>query len=184
MYYEAKGLPEVTEDQHIKVINNLWDNKIIGGIRWTMIISDFYLINIGKKFFNYYQEVKVRLQQFEPKSKEKTKKIPTELFFDSKKSILHLYGREIRISIKKEQTIGHFVLLHIFERPDEIMYEHSFKDISKETMGEFEEQYNPRKYFRACEDIQEKVLKGTNYEIKDFLIFSSNWVKINEKYLK
>lgn len=113
-----------------------------------------------------------------------TKKlIPRKLSFYTAKSILYFMGYEIPITLKNDKPNAHYILEHIFTADEGLGQKYSYLEIAKDT---FKEDYeNWRIYYRACEDIKQKVLNKTG--ITDFLEFStgkSGWVTINKKYLK
>jgi len=108
------------------------------------------------------------------------------LSFDSEKSILYLTGKEVKISIKKNNKAnGHYILLHLFTSEEGLRQAYPYAEIATDTFSdEYEEKPSWKKYYRACGDINEKTRKQTG--IDDFLIFTTGrtgWVQVNEKYL-
>src|SRR3989339_544015 len=82
------------------------------------------------------------------------------IFFNNQKSILHIKGKKVKIKRKADLPIEHYILEYL-----------NAKDW--------------KKYYNACERLQEKIRIATN--INDFLIFTTNKtgnVKINKKYLE
>lgn len=111
-------------------------------------------------------------------------------YFDEIKSILYIKGLSVRINIQDRITNAHKMLRHFF-----IVNEKNLRDdfyYAEVAEDEFHEldythrENNWRKYHYACEDINRKVERQTNGQIKDFLVFNTGIkgsVKINEKYL-
>ena len=116
-----------------------------------------------------------------------SKRTVKPLSFDVEKSTLHLTGKKIEISIKKNgRTNGHYVLLHLFTSEEGLRQSYPYAEIAEDTFkSEYEEKAAWKKYYRACVDINEKIRKQCG--IDDFLIFTTGrtgWTKVNEKYLK
>lgn len=116
-----------------------------------------------------------------------SKRTVKPLSFDVEKSTLHLTGKKIEISIKKNgRTNGHYILLHLFTSEEGLEQLYHYAEIAEDTFkSEYEEKTAWKKYYRSCEDINEKIRKQTG--IDDFLIFTTGrtgWVKVNEKYLR
>jgi hypothetical protein len=136
-----------------------------------------------EKFFEFYKQ----LPTGEKSPMEHTvTKVPVDnkLAFDSDRSVLSFDGREILISKKTDKANAHYVLKYIFENPDGLYAKSNYSEIHG-ALGDTEKQYSWKLYYRACEDVQEKVRKGTPERIEDFLIFKSGitgWVQINPKY--
>jgi hypothetical protein len=106
-----------------------------------------------------------------------------DLDFNSEKSILYIGKYEIKITRRKNNTTGHYILQHIFNSPEGLSEEFSYKEIWEQTINDSMEDFNDRTYYRGCEEIQTKVSQDTNFIINDFLSFDSTSVKINPNYL-
>ena len=112
--------------------------------------------------------------------------IDNKIVFDKEKSILHIKGKKVKIKRKADLPLEHYILEYLFEQEDreeEIYY----RDIAEEKLKELE--YNNtkdwKKYYNACERLQNKIRIDTN--INDFLIYTTNKtgnVKVNKKYLE
>lgn len=107
-----------------------------------------------------------------------------KIIFDKEKSILYIKGKKIKIKRKADFPLEHYILEYLFEQEDK-NDEVYFKDIAQEKLNEYD--YNGltdwKRYYRACERLQEKIRIDTN--ITDFLLFSTGKtgnVKINKKY--
>lgn len=146
-----------------------------------------------EEFQEYLDKTYKKILPFLPKDQEEIKEINIQpkqdikpLSFDDEKSILYFSRKEIRISIKKNgKTNGHYVLQHIFNSEEGLSQEYHYAEIAEDTFcSEYREKTAWKKYYRACEDINEKIRKQTS--IDDFLVFTTGrtgLVRINEKYL-
>ena len=112
-----------------------------------------------------------------------------ELNFDVENSILKINDCKIKISKQKNPNMAHDVLRCLFEEGAELQIFYS--ELVDKILGIKGEAYKVRgeelwrKIYRACEDVQNKVLKGTNYKINDFLDYGTGVrgsVQIKEKY--
>lgn len=149
------------------------------------------LINSNQKLLNElylkFNEPPIKNDPIIEPAKEEKKKRPNSLKFDKKKSELIVKGITIKIRLKNELPIDHYILEALFENefwPEEVYY----KDIAIERLGYtgYDNQNDWRKFYRACQHLNEKVKKATKNEILDFAIYTSGkkaGVKINDKYL-
>lgn len=177
-------LKNVKGNEQESVLLNLIDDKIIKENKWLnfsfLLERSYYILYIDEPFFDFYDRVKLRLTK---KDKPKRKLISHKLSFDIDKSILYFSGYNIMITLKNDKPNAHYILEHIFTAEDGLDQKYPYEEIAKYT---FKDDYDKwRMYYRACEDIKQKVLNKTG--INDFLEFSSGesgWVKINDKYLK
>lgn len=133
-----------------------------------------------------FSEVKVRVIQKEEKSENKES--IKFLGFDGESSILTIGIYKIKISLRKSNPSNAHQILDIIAK--DIKEEYDYIDLAKEIFGVDEEKFEKEKFHNkiitACEDIKEKIEKGTNLKISDFIVFSYKQfgsVKINEKYL-
>jgi len=108
------------------------------------------------------------------------------IFFDKVKSILNIEGKQVKIKRKADFPLEHYILEYLFEQEDKTE-EVYYQDIAIKKLKELE--YNNtkdwKKYYNACERLQNKIRIDTN--INDFLIYTTNKtgnVKINKKYLE
>jgi len=114
-------------------------------------------------------------------------KTDSKLSFNKAKSVLNIYGQEIKIQRKSDKPHDHFILEYLFEQ-ENIFDEADFSDIAKTKLGIKE--YNGAKDWHtlrhACDRLNKKVEKSTKAQEKEFLIYHSGktgWCKINPKYL-
>jgi hypothetical protein len=138
-------------------------------------MSEYYILAYRTEFTDLYREVKNKINQ-----KEKIINAPR---FDEEKSILFIKDKEIKIAKQSKKTIAHRILKHIFDK-DNLEELSAYVEIEGE---EYQSELKlGKKYHSACQDIQRKIEKQTNGEIKDFLVFNSSdrgEVSINKKYL-
>lgn len=105
------------------------------------------------------------------------------LKFDSKESVLIIRNQKILISKKNDKNNGHYILEYIFNNEDGLNAKYYYSEILEEC---FRGESNWRKCYRACQDINSKVLKQTKEKIDDFLVFrtgKSGYIEIESKYL-
>lgn len=111
-------------------------------------------------------------------------------WFDEKKGVLYLKEKKIIIDKQDKISNAHKVLKYIFidnknNLNDDFFYSElafdEFEDL------EYKEKNNAwRKYYNACQDVNFKIEKQTNDNIKNFLKFNTGKkgkFKINQKYL-
>lgn len=108
--------------------------------------------------------------------------------FDEQKSILYINGEKVKINQRKRITNAHKILNHIFiTNKSDLNDDFYFAEIAEDEFQELDykgRKNNWRKYARACEDVNKKVIKQDK-EMKDFLIFntgSQGKVKLNREY--
>jgi hypothetical protein len=111
-------------------------------------------------------------------------------YFDHKKSILYIKGQKVLINRQDKITNAHKILKYIFiDNKKNLKDDFFYSEIAEDEFGELE--YKDRKnswrtYFRACQDVNEKILNQTNELVKDFLEFNTGRkgkVSVNKKYL-
>jgi hypothetical protein len=112
---------------------------------------------------------------------KETKKEP---WFDKQKSILHLIGQEIKITLKNDKPIDHYILEAIFAKGD-LTEQTDFVEIAEDTI---KEDYNGnwQRFRNACDNLNQKIAKATDNKISDFITYTTGktgWCKINHKYL-
>lgn len=99
--------------------------------------------------------------------------------FDKQKSVLVLKDKEVKMSLKNDMTNAHYVMEYMFENgPTEKSY---YSEIIESKFAESNLDWMA--IYRACKDIQQKVLKGV--KIEDLLIIKtgvSGYVQLNPRY--
>lgn len=133
-----------------------------------------------------YKKVIRFLERQDPKEEiEETK----GLSFDETKSLLYFQGQKIKIAKQDKLTNAHKILKYLFNK--ELRDESYYSEIAADEFGDDQEHYAKtenswRPYHTACQEIQEKIRKGTPEKIEDFLIFNTGKTgkaRINPKYL-
>lgn len=108
--------------------------------------------------------------------------------FNEKESLLTINGTIIKISRTTERSIDHYILDTIFKNKD-ISEEVYFKDVAKriDEFADYDKTKDWRKFYRACEHLNQKIQTDTHNTIIDFIephTGNKAWCKINLKYLK
>jgi len=113
-----------------------------------------------------------------------------DMWFDDKKSVLYIRGQKVLINRQDKITNAHKILKYIFiDNKKNLKDDFFFSEIAEDEFKELdykERKNNWRTYFRACQDINEKIVHQTNELVKDFLQFNTGRtgkVSINKKYL-
>lgn len=184
---------DITEIDYRAIIDELIFGKIVTESLFSIFIFlNIFLIHIGDTFFDFYDKVELELSK---RSKLNVKVAPTftddKFYFDEKNSILHFQDQKIKIAKQDKQTNAHKILKYIFAKKSKIQDEFFYSEIDEKEFGDFaskleykENSNSWRRYYDACEKIQEKIRVRTG--INDFLIFNSGKsgrVMINTKYL-
>ena len=104
--------------------------------------------------------------------------------FDLENSILYIRGQEIKITLKNDKPIDHYILEAIFSKED-LKEQTDFVEIAEDTI---KEDYNSnwQRFRNACDNLNQKIAKATDNKIPDFIIYTTGktgWCKINQKYL-
>ncbi len=106
------------------------------------------------------------------------------LRFDTDDSILYIKGQEIKITLKNDKPIDHYILEAIFSKED-LSEQTDFVEIAEDTI---KEDYNGnwQRFRNACDNLNQKIAKATDNKIPDFIVYTTGktgWCKINHKYL-
>ncbi len=112
----------------------------------------------------------------------------SDLSFDVEKSILYIKDYKIKISRSSDLPIDHYILEAIFNN-DDIYEEVYFKDVDKkmDEYGDYDKTKDWRKFYRACEHLNQKIQADTDDKVINFIESHTGktaWCKINPKYLK
>jgi len=113
---------------------------------------------------------------------EGNKPIPP-ISFDSKNSILYIRGQEIKIALKSEKPIDHYILEAIFSK--DLTDQTDFVEISEDYLKEDYEGHRQR-FRHACDKLNRKISKATSNKINDFISYTTEkngWCQISQKYL-
>ena len=128
--------------------------------------------------------------QLDQKSFFNEDKQSDKTWFDEKKSILYTKGQKIMVNRQDKITNAHKILKYIFiDNKKNLEDDFFYSEIAENEFNELdykERKNNWRTYFRACQDINDKILNQTNELVKDFLEFNTGKkgkASINKKYL-
>lgn len=105
-----------------------------------------------------------------------------EVKFDTKESILTIEDKQVKIKLKNDKPVDHYILEYIFNNKEGLKTKSYYSDILEDKFSD--EDKNERTLRRGCESINNKVSKQAN--ISNFLIFESGKtgsVQINPVYL-
>jgi hypothetical protein len=103
--------------------------------------------------------------------------------FDKENSILYIRGQEIKIALKSEKPIDHYVLEAIFSK--DLADQTDFVEISENYLKE-DYEGNRQRFRHACDKLNRKISKATSNKINDFIFYTTEkngWCQINHKYL-
>ncbi|HBA36525.1 TPA: hypothetical protein DCZ15_01470 [Candidatus Falkowbacteria bacterium] len=103
--------------------------------------------------------------------------------FDKENSILYIRGQEIKIALKSEKPIDHYILEAIFAK--DLADQTDFVEISKDYLKE-DYDGNRQRFRHACDKLNRKISKATSNKINDFISYTTEkngWCQINHKYL-
>jgi len=129
---------------------------------------------------------------FEELNKQNFKKQDKRgLSFNEDKSILKIKDYYIKIAKQKKKTNEHKLLSHILiNNKDNISDDFYYSEIAQDEFGDLESYKDNtnswKRYYKACESINSKIEKQTDYKINKLLIYNSGQkgkVNINKKYL-
>jgi hypothetical protein len=143
-----------------------------------------------EKFNQFLQKVSDRMKELKGKQIIKKDSSEKELTFDKNKSVLIINGYKIQIAVRDKKTVAHDILEYILvDKHENLDDDFPYAEIAFDKFGD--EKYSKdkmawRKYYSACMDIKDKIIKQTANAIDDFLIYNSSQqgrVKINPKYL-
>ncbi len=100
--------------------------------------------------------------------------------------LLNIRGQEIKITLKNERPVDHYILEAIFANGD-FNEQTSFMEIAEDFRKvEYDGQNDWPTYRHACDNLNEKISKATNNKIIGFITYTTGktgWCKINQKYL-
>lgn len=111
------------------------------------------------------------------------------LRFNEFASTLYIKGYQIKINRQNKENMQHKILKYIFvNNKDNLSIKFNYSDLAFWNNDiDFDDVDGWKRYYRPCEQINEKIRKDTNNEITDFLDFntgSAGYVIIKEKFLK
>ena len=113
---------------------------------------------------------------------------PKGLSFDDEQSILYINGTEIKISRQKKRTLEHQILNCFFDDENNLYAEFNYAYLAeKDGVYIDDDENNWKRYYNACEKINNKVLKASAGKIINFLFATTGndgIVRINNEFLE
>lgn len=113
-----------------------------------------------------------------------------KILFDDKRSVLCIKGKKIKINMHDKISNAHKILRYIFiTNQDNLTDDFFYSEIAEDEFGDLEYGRDPmtwEKYRDACRKINDKVVKQTQGELTDFLVYNTGktgHVKVNKEYL-
>jgi len=113
-----------------------------------------------------------------------------KVHFDSQRSILRIKGFKILITQRGQENNAHKILKYIFkDNKDNLSDSFFFSEIAEDVFEDLEykdDKNSWKKYHRACELINEKIIKATKNAVDKFLIFNTGqkgFLKLNPEYI-
>lgn len=91
-----------------------------------------------------------------------------EIIFDAKNSLLILGDKKVRVSLRANPPVEHYVLEYIFEN-DGVGEKAFFSEILEEKFGQDKDDW--RKIHKACQRLEAKILKDSG--LKNILVYNT-----------
>ncbi|MDP3836492.1 MAG: hypothetical protein Q8Q67_00020 [bacterium] len=184
---EEKGNPEKTREiaQVLKELSTTlipFKYKDKDGEKSLSMSLPAYCLNCLKDVSSYIAN------ELDSKDFLEGTKPQSPISFDKEESVLNIKGDLIKITLRAERPIDHFILEAIFDNED-LSEEIYFKDVAKK-IDEFEDYDSDkdwRKFYRACQRLNLKIEEATSKRVVGFIESHTGkraWCKINPKYLK
>lgn len=106
------------------------------------------------------------------------------LDFDKDASVLYIHSQAIKITLKNDKPLDHYILEALFQN-DDLSEKAYFSEIAEDIIGE---EYNDKwqRYRHACDNLNQKIAKATDNKILKFVKFTTGktgWCQINPEYL-
>jgi hypothetical protein len=170
----VKELIEAIKDESFSVVAS--DN--IKGIKPTIFTSAQYIDSSMELVSKYI------IDNIDAQTLLSGDKPLMPVSFDKEKSILYIRGQEIKIMLKNDKPLDHYILEAIFAKED-LTEQTDFVEIAEDII---KEDYNGnwQRYRHACDKLNQKITKATSNKINGFIEYSTGktgWCKINQKYL-
>jgi len=106
------------------------------------------------------------------------------LYFDKDASILYVHSQAIKITLKNDKPLDHYILEALFQNED-LSEKAYFSEIAEDVVSE-EYNSNWQRYRHACDNLNQKIAKATDNKILKFVKFTTGktgWCQINPEYL-
>lgn len=178
-----ENIKNISYEEFEQIYWNFIHNEII--LNPVYMGNDNLFVDINEKvFYKLYSEVEKALNV----QKQDYVDEIFNLNFDENNRTLLLNNYQIEMSKRKNKTYAQEVLEYLFK--NDLKDQYFYSEILIDVLGGEINSNNKNQWkviYRACEDIQNKISKATNYKITDFLIFNSGIkgsVRINKKYLE
>ncbi len=170
----TKKLVEEVKEKSLSVL----DTSNIKGVEMKRMTYGQY-IDISMELVN-----KSIIDEIDAEALLNSSKPKSPLSFDKEKSILNIRGQEIKIALKTEKPIDHYILECLFSK-DDLSEPADFVEISKDFLKE-DYNGNRQRFRHACDKLNRKISKATSNKINNFITYttgSTGWCQINHKYL-
>ena len=171
---EAERLIQIIKEESYSIVNI---NNIEGFKPFYLMSPEIVgtaLENVNKHIFDH-----IDAQSFLTNNQP-----PQPLSFDKKNSILYIHGKTIKITLKNDKPLDHYILEALFQN-DDLSEKAYFSEIAEDVVGE-EYNSNWQRYRHACDNLNQKIAKATNNKILGFIKFTTGktgWCRINLEYL-
>jgi len=171
---EVERLIQIIKEESYSIVNI---NNIEGFKPFTLMSPEIVgtaLENINKHIFDHIDS-----QLFLA-----NKKPSKPLDFDKDASVLYIHGQAIKITLKNDKPLDHYILEALFQNED-LSEKAYFSEIAEDIIGE---EYNDKwqRYRHACDNLNQKIAKATDNKILKFVKFTTGktgWCQINPEYL-
>lgn len=171
---QAKQLVEEIKEKSLSVI----DTSNIKGHEMKRMTYGQY-IDVSMELVN-----KLIIDEIDSEALLNNEKPKQALSF--KNGLLNIRGQEIKITLKNERPVDHYILEAIFANGD-FNEQVSFMEIAEDFRKvEYDGQNDWSTYRHACDNLNEKISKATDNKIIGFITYTTGktgWCKINQKYL-
>jgi len=171
---EAERLINIVKEESFSVITI---NNLDGFKPFTLMspqIVGTAIENVNKHIFDHIDS-ELFLANEKP---------PKPLYFNKDASNLYVHGQAIKITLKNDKPLDHYILEALFQNED-LSEKAYFSEIAEDFVGEDYNSNWPR-YRHACDNLNKKIAKATNNKINDFIEFTTGktgWCQINPEYL-
>lgn len=141
-----------------------------------------------QKYFSKIHEKLISLFLEPREEKHVLPDVRKGLSFDDEKSILYINGVEVKISRQKKRTLEHQILNKFFEEENNLYVEFNYADLAENDgiVNIDDDKNNWKRYYNACEKINNKVLKASGGKIVNFLFVTTGndgIVRINNEFI-
>jgi|GEM_PF-7068708 len=146
--------------------------------------------NRRSEYQKYFSKIHEKLISLFLETRDKKQILPDTpkgLSFDDEQSILYINGTEVKISRQKKRTLEHQILNCFFDDEDNLFAEFNYAYLAeKDGVYIDDDENNWKRYYNACEKINNKVLKASAGKIVNFLFATTGndgIVRINNEFI-